>query len=74
MASVSKWPCTILGTPLVGARRWRAQIAVELAAQGAVVAVNYSSSKKGADDVVAKTRAKYIEACEKLTGEAFAWK
>jgi 3-oxoacyl-[acyl-carrier protein] reductase len=35
-----------------------AQIAIELAAQGATVAVNYSSSKKGADDVVAKIAAK----------------
>lgn len=35
-----------------------AQIAIELAAQGAIVAVNYSSSKKGADDVVAKIAAK----------------
>jgi phosphoribosylaminoimidazole-succinocarboxamide synthase len=26
------------------------------------------------EDIVAKTRAKYIEACEKLTGEDFAWK
>ncbi|MCI0493022.1 MAG: phosphoribosylaminoimidazolesuccinocarboxamide synthase, partial [Planctomycetes bacterium] len=25
-------------------------------------------------DVVAKTRAKYIEACERITGEQFPWK
>lgn len=35
-----------------------AEIAIELAAQGASVAVNYSSSKSGADDVVAKITAK----------------
>ncbi len=35
-----------------------AEIALQLAAQGAAVAVNYSSSKKGADDVVAKIAAK----------------
>jgi 3-oxoacyl-[acyl-carrier protein] reductase len=35
-----------------------AEIAIELADQGAAVAVNYSSSKKGADDVVAKITAK----------------
>src|SRR5258707_653820 len=35
-----------------------AQIALELAEEGAVVAVNYSSSKQGADDVVAKIKAK----------------
>ncbi|MBY0381950.1 MAG: glucose 1-dehydrogenase [Xanthobacteraceae bacterium] len=35
-----------------------AQIALDLAAQGAAVAVNYSSSKQGADDVVAKIKAK----------------
>lgn len=34
-----------------------AEIALELAAQGASVAVNYASSKKGADDVVAKITA-----------------
>lgn len=35
-----------------------AEIALQLAEQGAAVAVNYSSSKKGADDVVAKIAAK----------------
>ncbi len=35
-----------------------AEIAVRLAAEGARVAVNYSSSKQGADDVVAKIKAK----------------
>jgi 3-oxoacyl-[acyl-carrier protein] reductase len=35
-----------------------AEIALQLAAQGASVAVNYASSKKGADDVVAKITAK----------------
>jgi NAD(P)-dependent dehydrogenase (short-subunit alcohol dehydrogenase family) len=35
-----------------------AQIAIDLAAQGAAVAVNYASSKQGADDVVAKIKAK----------------
>lgn len=35
-----------------------AEIALELAEEGAVVAVNYSSSKQGADDVVAKIKAK----------------
>src|SRR5436190_22242208 len=35
-----------------------AEIALQLAAQGAAVAVNYASSKKGADDVVAKIVAK----------------
>jgi 3-oxoacyl-[acyl-carrier protein] reductase len=35
-----------------------AAIALQLAAEGAAVAVNYSSSKKGADDVVAKIVAK----------------
>jgi len=35
-----------------------AEIALKLAEQGASVAVNYSSSKKGADDVVAKIAAK----------------
>lgn len=35
-----------------------AEIALHLAAQGAAVAVNYSSSKAGADDVVAKITAK----------------
>lgn len=35
-----------------------AEIAVRLAAEGASVAVNYSSSKQGADDVVAKIKAK----------------
>jgi len=34
-----------------------AQIALDLAAQGAAVAVNYSASKQGADDVVAKIKA-----------------
>ncbi|TCR64798.1 glucose 1-dehydrogenase [Bosea sp. BK604] len=34
-----------------------AEIALQLAAQGAAVAVNYASSKKGADDVVAKIAA-----------------
>lgn len=34
-----------------------AAIALQLAAQGAAVAVNYASSKKGADDVVAKITA-----------------
>ncbi|MBI3837995.1 MAG: phosphoribosylaminoimidazolesuccinocarboxamide synthase [Planctomycetia bacterium] len=33
-----------------------------------------SSPPQLPDDVVAKTRAKYIEAYERLTGEAFAWK
>ncbi len=35
-----------------------AEIALQLAAQGAAVAVNYASSKAGADDVVAKITAK----------------
>jgi len=35
-----------------------AEIALQLAAQGASVAVNYSSSKAGADSVVAKIKAK----------------
>lgn len=35
-----------------------AQIALDLAAQGAAVAVNYSSSRQGADDVVTKIKAK----------------
>ncbi|MBE0705133.1 MAG: SDR family NAD(P)-dependent oxidoreductase, partial [Afipia sp.] len=35
-----------------------AEIALKLAEQGASVAVNYSSSKKGADDVVAKITSK----------------
>ena len=35
-----------------------AEIALELAAQGASVAVNYASSKQGADDVVEKIKAK----------------
>lgn len=35
-----------------------AEIAIRLAAEGASVAVNYSSSKQGADDVVAKIKAK----------------
>lgn len=34
-----------------------AEIALQLAAQGAAVAVNYASSKKGADDVVARIAA-----------------
>lgn len=34
-----------------------AEIALQLAAQGAAVAVNYASSRKGADDVVAKITA-----------------
>ena len=35
-----------------------AEIALQLAAEGASVAVNYSSSKQGAEDVVAKIKAK----------------
>jgi len=35
-----------------------AEIALQLAAEGASVAVNYASSKQGADDVVAKIKAK----------------
>lgn len=35
-----------------------AEIALQLAADGAAVAVNYASSKQGADDVVAKIKAK----------------
>jgi 3-oxoacyl-[acyl-carrier protein] reductase len=41
-----------------GSKGIGAEIAIQLAAQGAAVAVNYASSKQGADDVVAKITAK----------------
>lgn len=41
-----------------GSKGIGAEIAIQLAAGGATVAVNYASSKKGADDVVAKIIAK----------------
>ena len=37
-----------------------AEIALQLAAEGASVAVNYASSKQGADDVVAKINGKWL--------------
>jgi 3-oxoacyl-[acyl-carrier protein] reductase len=41
-----------------GSKGIGAEIAIQLAAEGAAVAVNYASSKKGADEVVAKITAK----------------
>ena len=54
-------------------RRWALPAAFWCATAGSAAAQGWSPPRLP-DDVIAKTREKYIEAYEKLTGRPFAWK